>query len=161
MQRQIKREGIKKTKEQLKSEREALANKLVNIAKKHFNRANSNPIALEAIPVIAQLVKNSIQSGAVNLDAALNDVVFILKDVYVGIKKSDIIKVLYDKKERVMSDETKRKIYVKLLNKQIDSLNEQIEAGERRINKKYMVRNTNIRTRKRFKFGTIYKNKLI
>ena len=32
---------------------------------------------------------------------------------------------------------------------------------ERRINKKYMVRNTNIRTRKRFKFGTIFKNKLI
>lgn len=136
MQRQIKREGTNRTKEQLKSERDDLSAKLKKIAKTHFNRANSNPIAFEAIPVIAQLVKNAIQSGAVNIDSALDEVVFILKDIYVDIKKSDIIKVLYDKKSVVMSDETKRKIYIKLLNKQINSLDEQIEAGEIKINKR-------------------------
>jgi hypothetical protein len=91
-----------------------------------------------AMEAIAKLVEGSVELGiaGISLAEAISKVVGSGK--FKGVNEeqltNDILGGL-DKKSgnRAMSDETKRKIYIKLLNKNIDALDAQIAQSERKV----------------------------
>lgn len=103
-QRQGKRTA---NKEKLKAERDDLLSELKKIAKIHRGRLNSNPIPLEAVPVITKLARNLIEDGIITLDGVVDNIHESLKDVFEDITKREIRDAIsgYGKSKQPNKDE--------------------------------------------------------
>ena len=85
---------------------------------------------LNATPEIIKLAKLYAEIGGLRTVEIINNI----KEVFNDIKESDIKSVLkneFRKNTKKVKESTKRKIYISLLNKKIDFLDEQIENKER------------------------------
>jgi hypothetical protein len=85
---------------------------------------------IKATPEIVKLAKLYAEMGGLKTYEIIKEV----EDVFKNIKESDIKSVLkktFSKGGKIMTESTKRKIYISLLNKKIKSLDEQIEKQER------------------------------
>lgn len=83
-----------------------------------------------AIEAIAQLVEKGSTIAEAIAEVVKNK---SFKGITEERLTEDILGGVSNKQKRVISEETKRKIYIKLLNKYIDALDEQIANGERNV----------------------------
>lgn len=142
LKRQAKKDKLSDKKEELQASKKDILDQIRKVANKQANTMSANPIPLEAFPLIAKLAKVLIQEGAVNFESVVNDIHATLKDIYKDISIKDIADILNSKPKKVISEATKRKIYINLLNKNIESLDAQIAAKERNVvTKEYKYKN--------------------
>lgn len=130
---------IKPSKTKLKQEEVLL--KIQQIKDKWKSAGNDNQLMVslpyakqlaKVTPDIIELAKLYSQIGGLKTIDIFNNI----KEAFDWIKDNDlktILKKEFGNKKRVMSPETKRKIYISLLNKRINYLDEQIEKGKREV----------------------------
>ena len=134
---------IRQSKKQIKKE-EALAQiqKIKDKWKKSVNDGTlsvSIPYAKQlayVTPDIIQLAKVYSQIAGLTTIDIFNAVKQDILEVFKDIKDADIKSILkkeFGVKSKFASEESKRKAYISLLNKRIESLDEQISAGKRKI----------------------------
>ncbi len=135
LKRQARKDKLSDIKEDLKLAKEKVLEDIRKVVRESRSEMSANPVSkpIEFTALVAKLAKIYIQEGALSLEEVANNIYNDLKDMSKDISKESIINALKSKPKRVMSEATKRKIYISLLNKNIESLDTQIQAKKRDI----------------------------
>jgi len=135
LKRQAKKDKLSDKKDDLKAAKAKVLEDIRKVVRESMGQMSVNPLAkpLEFAALVTKLAKLHIQDGALSLEEVANNIYNDLKDMSKDISKESIFNILKSKPKRVMSEATKRKIYINLLNKNIASLDAQIEAKKRDV----------------------------
>jgi len=135
LKRQAKKDKLSEKKEDLKSAKAKVLEDIRKVVRESMGQTSINPIAkpIEFANLVTKLAKIHIQEGALSLEEVANNIYNDLKDMSKDISKESILNILKSKPKRVMSEATKRKIYIALLNKNIEYLDAQIQAKKRDV----------------------------
>lgn len=135
LKRQAKKDKLSDKKEDLKSAKAKVLEDIRKVVRESMGQMSVNPLAkpLEFATLVTKLAKLHIQDGALSLEEVSNSIYNDLKDMSKDITKESIFNILKSKPKKVMSEATKRKIYITLLNKNIESLDAQIKAKKRDV----------------------------
>jgi hypothetical protein len=133
LKRQAKKDKLSDKKEVLKDAKTKVLEDIRRVIRESRGEMSANPIGkpLEFAALVTQLAKIYIQEGALSLEDVANNIFNELKDMSKDISKADILNVLKSKPKKATTEATKRKAYINLLNKNIESLDEQIEAKKK------------------------------
>lgn len=135
LKRQAKKDKLSDKKEDLKEAKAKVLEDIRKVVRESMRQTSVNPFAkpLEFAALVTKLAKLHIQDGALSLEEVANNIYNDLKDMSKDISKESIFNILKSKPKKVMSEATKRKIYITLLNKNIESLDTQIDAKKRDV----------------------------